>query len=486
MYFYLLMKNPIKVLFFLLSVFIILLIISFFMPEQGLKINNEITFRFPSINKFLEPKKVEYADITDIIIQNKIVEDTVFFTRKIAVDTFRVEADSLKEITHKIEFSGYDKSVLYSFFKSIDNIKNQNDLIRVLHYGDSQIEGDRITSFLRNKFQRRFGGSGPGLLPLIIANTQSRSIFQSSSSNWESHSLLSKKDTVYNNNRFGILGSFYRFKNIADADNGAWIEFNKSNISYRSVRKFKQCRVFYGNNSSRVNAFAYKNNKMFWFGTMEPNNSIKYLKIDFATTPNNLKIKFISEKSPDFYAVALDDLKGIAVDNIPLRGSKGDMFTKADREQLNQMLRMLNVKLIIMQFGVNIVPNIVKSYKYYERILYNQLIEIKKMQPGLPVIVVGVSDMSIKKGDYYVSYPNIKKIRNAQRKAALKADCCFWDMYEAMGGENSMPSWVFANPALAKKDFTHFTYRGSEIIAQMFYNALLYEYNVYNKRKINN
>jgi hypothetical protein len=59
-------------------------------------------------------------------------------------------------------------------------------------------------------------------------------------------------------------------------------------------------------------------------------------------------------------------------------------------------------------------------------------------------------------------------------------------MYEAMGGENSMPSWVFANPALAKKDFTHFTYRGSEIIAQMFYNSLLYEYNVYNNRKINN
>ncbi|MBE9468672.1 MAG: hypothetical protein IMY72_10205 [Bacteroidetes bacterium] len=477
------MKNPTKVLFFLLSVFFILLIISFFMPEQGLKINNEIIFRFPSINKFLEPKKVEYADITEIIKHNQIVEDTIVIKKQeITIDTFRVEADSLKQITHKIEFPRYDKSVLYSFFESINN---KNDLIRILHYGDSQIEGDRITSFLRNKLQHRFGGSGPGLLPLIITNTQSPSIFQSSSSNWETHSLMSKKDTVYNNNRFGILGSFYRFKNISDADNGAWIEFNKSNISYHSVRKFKQCRVFYGNNSNNVNAFAYKSNKMFWFGTMEPSNKIKSFKIDFDTTPNNLKIKFNADKSPDFYAVAFDDVKGIAVDNIPLRGSIGDLFTRADREQLKQMLSMLNVKLIIMQFGVNVVPNIVRSYKYYERILYNQLIEIKKLQPGLPVIVVSVSDMSIKNDDYYDSYPNIKKIRNAQRKAALKADCCFWDMYEAMGGENSMPSWVFANPALAKKDFTHFTYRGSEIIAQMFYNALLYEYNVYNNRKLN-
>ncbi len=479
------MKTPIKVLFYLLSVFAILFIISFFMPEQGLKINNEITLRFPSINKLLSPKKVEYADITNIIKQNKIVEDTVAISSKTKVDTLRVEADSLKQITHKIEFPGYDKSVLYSFFKSIDNIKKKNDLIRILHYGDSQIEGDRITSFLRNKLQLRFGGSGPGLLPCIITNTQSLSIYQSSSNNWELHSLISKKDTVFNHNRFGILGSFCRFQNIGNTNNEAWIECDKSDISYRSVRKFKQCRIFYGNNTGNVNVEAYSNNKMFWFGTLEPTKKIKVFKINFTSTPNNLKIRFISKKSPDFYAIALDEAKGIAVDNISLRGSTGDIFTKLDNKQMKQMFNLLNVKLVILQFGVNVVPNIVRSYKYYERILYKQIIAIKKLQPGLPVIVIGVSDMSMKKGNYFVSYPNIKKIRNAQRKAAFKADCCFWDMYEAMGGKNSMPSWVFAKPALAKKDFTHFTYKGSEIIAQMFYNALLYEYNVYHKIKKN-
>lgn len=479
------MKTPIKVLFYLLSVFAILFIISFFVPEQGLKINNEITLRFPSINKLLSPKKVEYADITNIIKQNKIIEDTVAISSKTKIDTLRVEADSLKQITHKIEFPGYDKSVLYSFFKSIDNIKKKNDLIRILHYGDSQIEGDRITSFLRNKLQLRFGGSGPGLLPCIISNTQSLSIYQSSSNNWKLHSLISKKDTVFNHNRFGILGSFCRFQNIDNTKNEAWIEFDKSNISYRSIRKFKQCRIFYGNNTNNVNVEAYNNNKMFWFGTLEPTKNIKVFKINFPSTPDDFKIKFTSKKSPDFYAIALDDAKGIAVDNISLRGSTGDIFTKLDNEQIKQMFNLLNVKLVILQFGVNVVPNIVKSYKYYERILYKQLIEIKKLQPGLPVIVIGVSDMSMKKGDYFVSYPNIKKIRNAQKKAALKADCCFWDMYEAMGGKNSMPSWVFAKPALAKKDFTHFTYKGSEIIAQMFYNALLYEYNMYHKREGN-
>jgi hypothetical protein len=48
-----------------------------------------------------------------------------------------------------------------------------------------------------------------------------------------------------------------------------------------------------------------------------------------------------------------------------------------------------------------------------------------------------------------------------------------------MGGKNSMPSWVFANPPLAQKDFTHFNRKGGHIIAQMFYNALMAEYDAY-------
>ena len=143
------------------------------------------------------------------------------------------------------------------------------------------------------------------------------------------------------------------------------------------------------------------------------------------------------------------------------------------------MYKLLNVKLIVLQFGVNVVPHEVRSYKYYERSFYRQLLAFKKMNPNIPIIVIGVSDMSRKKGTYYESYPNIEKIRNAQKQAAFKANCAFWDMYKAMGGYNSMPSWVFAQPPLAQKDFTHFSYRGSRIIAQMFYNAIMNDYNAY-------
>ena len=39
--------------------------------------------------------------------------------------------------------------------------------VRIVHYGDSQIEEDRISMILRRRLQDRFGGGGIGLLPMV-------------------------------------------------------------------------------------------------------------------------------------------------------------------------------------------------------------------------------------------------------------------------------------------------------------------------------
>jgi lysophospholipase L1-like esterase len=143
---------------------------------------------------------------------------------------------------------------------------------------------------------------------------------------------------------------------------------------------------------------------------------------------------------------------------------------------LNYFFKQLNVRLIIFQFGVNIVPNVVKSYTWYENLMVKQLQHLRSAAGNTPIIVIGVSDMSRKKETWYESYPNIVAIRNAQRNAAFRTGCAFWDLYEAMGGNNSMPSWVFADPPLANKDFVHFNARGSRIVSHMLYEAIMNDF----------
>jgi lysophospholipase L1-like esterase len=139
----------------------------------------------------------------------------------------------------------------------------------------------------------------------------------------------------------------------------------------------------------------------------------------------------------------------------------------------------LNPGLFILQFGGNVIPYMDGGFEKYKRFFMRELKVIKKIAPGVPVIVIGPSDMSKKVKGKYETYPNLENVRNALKEATLESGFAFWDMYEAMGGKNSMPSWVNAEPALAITDFVHFNSRGARLISEMFYNALIYEYNTW-------
>ena len=68
------------------------------------------------------------------------------------------------------------------------------------------------------------------------------------------------------------------------------------------------------------------------------------------------------------------------------------------------------------------------------------------------------------------------------KTAALDNGAGYWDMYEVMGGRNSMPQWVAADPPLAAPDYVHFTRAGARKIAELFYDALIKDYEEYTAR----
>ena len=147
------------------------------------------------------------------------------------------------------------------------------------------------------------------------------------------------------------------------------------------------------------------------------------------------------------------------------------------------MYRDLNPGLFILQFGGNVMPYIKdqKAIDNYGRWFANQIKRLKQSCPDAAVIVIGPSDMSTKDKDKYVTYDYLPAVVEALKQAALSTGSGYWDMYQAMGGYNSMPGWVNATPALAQPDYVHFSPRGSTLISNMFYNAFMLEYNNYLK-----
>ena len=145
-----------------------------------------------------------------------------------------------------------------------------------------------------------------------------------------------------------------------------------------------------------------------------------------------------------------------------------------DHKNQRVMMDHLSPDLIILQYGGNVVPYI--TPRYYEKAFKRELNFLKELCPDVPVIIIGPADMSTREKGRFISYPNLEPVRDALRNAALDSGFAFWDLYEAMGGYNSMPSFVHADPPLARPDYVHFTSLGVNLVAEMFYNALMLEY----------
>ncbi len=471
--------KPLKSLFFLFVVFAFLALISWQIPKNGIIITKNIKIKFPTLSSIFGNNKIKYADISEIIKTNELSEDKSLKTDSILIDSLNV--DSIIKVVQPLEFCDSEKTSLLPFFK---NVQRNNGLIRVLHYGESQIEGDRITGFLRSRFQGKFGGEGGGLMPLMEVNNISGAIDIENTGDWKRYTLFGKKDKNIIHNKYGIMLSFSRFAPIYNDSlpndsiiYEASLDIKKSSSSYGNCYKFKEIKLLYSNNKKPVMVELYDGDKLLGFETLLSGNDFKITTFKIKDSFKQLTFKFSGKDSPDLYGIAFDGENGLAFDNIPLRGSSGTDFTRNNLTLLKEMYEKLNVKLLIYEFGVNVVPNVQEDYTFYENWVYSQLSALKRIHPDMGIIVIGLSDMSQKTENGYESYPNIEKIRDAQKKAAFRANCAFWDFYKAMGGKNSMPSWVNADPPMAAKDFTHLSPRGARIVAEMIYNALVLEYN---------
>jgi hypothetical protein len=503
--------KPIKVFLFFFLIILFIALLALLIPKKGIQVG-DVTLRFIDPENIFKREKPDYKDLSAIIdtaafkTNDTNTIDQLTWHKFFAIDsptsvyyinglktkgqdTTGVKIENIRHRIHPLEYPDGNKALLYNVFAQLNRLSQTGELIHILHFGDSQIEGDRITCVIRNELQKKFGGAGAGLFPIERNKYRNVSFNLDVSGNWYHYTIKDRHLLPSRHRNFGVLLSFSTFSKLnasgrvdQNAVQRAKFTMHRPPYSYPLARRYKKVRMFYGFNKKPCIVQMKCQDKALDAEILEPSNELNVLTWNFQNPPHNFTVEFQGENSPDIFGFSLDNTWGVTVDNIPMRGSSGLEFTKTNFHFFNAMYDHLNVKLIILQFGVNVVPAMEKKYDYYEYQFYKQLRYLKKMNPNTPIIVMGVSDMSRQVYGYYISYPNIEAIRDSQKRATFRAGCVFWDVYEAMGGQNSMPSWVFADPPLAAKDFTHFTYKGSQLIAKMFSNSFLSDYQQYLKR----
>ena len=210
-------------------------------------------------------------------------------------------------------------------------------------------------------------------------------------------------------------------------------------------------------------------------------DNFNLLNLNCPPNSKSLKLEFASGNSPLIYGVLLDGMTGIEVDNYSIRGHGGLGLLSLNDTFIKKQLKYLNTKLIIMQYGANVVPYYKndEQCKNLEETYYNIFMKVKAQNNGASMLIIGLGDAARQVNGQYVSYPQIPKIRDAQKKAALRANCAFWDLYEVMGGNNSIINWT--KKGLASYE-GHLGDKGARIIINELYKFITQEYSNYKSR----
>jgi alginate O-acetyltransferase complex protein AlgI len=423
---------------------------------------------FPSIYEFIPAELLSYLN-SDGKPQLTPASEPVKDTIQIVLPDTIASADSVNVISVK---PAADPMLVF-----LDSLRYSKGQLRIMYYGDSQIEGDRITAYLRETLRKGKGGTGPGLFLPLMPVMYTKSVWLRVSSNWKKYNYLSYKAGEISHRNLGPFMAICRYlpegtKTIVPEK--AFVRIKPSNSADSAASTYDILRVFYGNAEDIVNVVVKADGNEIYADTLKRGKGFNEIECRL-NRAREIVIEFEGKVSPDIYGISIESKKGVVIDNIPQRGSAGLEFTMVGRENLAESFKMLSPDLFVMQYGLNIVKNVRDDYSYYKKGLERQLSLLKEIAPFTPILVIGVSDMAATEGDSIKSYGNIPSIVDAQKQATADKGVAFWDAYRAMGGKSSIIRWAEKKPPLAQKDFVHFTYPGADTLSKILVSELFFK-----------
>ena len=327
--------------------------------------------------------------------------------------------------------------------------------MRVVHYGDSQIEEDRITSTLRTYLQSEYGGLGPGLLPLV-QTIPTRTVVQYLLIDGQRVTAREgpKRYFVYgpknqqrdSSNHYGIMGQVAVLDSLCDSVTMHIEPYGK----LTSANYFSQLRV-------------WATRDILVDGSRRHQGALRD-----TLTRLNIDISGIGE----VYGVSLESATGVIVDNIPMRGGSGNVFTKMNRKQLTEFYEATNTRLIILQFGGNVMPwaNTEERVRGYAYSMRKQIRFLRECAPNASILFIGPSDMLTVVDGEKMSYPTIAYMDQQLARISAAEGIAYWSLFKAMGGEGSMQVWQ--EKGLASSDGVHFYRSGANRAGELLWNWL--------------
>ncbi len=348
-------------------------------------------------------------------------------------------------------------------------VKEKKCKVRIAWYGDSFSDGDILVSDLRDTLQSLYGGNGVGFVPITSEIAGFRQSVIHSFGGWNTSSILANPGA----HQLGISGFSYT------PDSGNYV-FYKGSTHFKHTYSFNTFRLFYTSASNqKVRIVINKKDN-------------RVLDLAASSTPAMITVQAdtirqviarMNQGGLTCYGASLEDETGIYIDNFAIKGNSGLGLQAIQEKNLAAFDSLLHYDLIVLQFGLNVSNSPTTDFTAYVKGMSRLINRLKEAFPSTPILLLSVSDRSQRRQGQFVTMPVIPFLIQAQEKIAFDNKLLFWNLFEAMGGENSMAQFANARPALANKDYTHLNFAGGRKIGLAFARSFIHEVGNFQKRR---
>jgi hypothetical protein len=459
--------KPHKIVLFFLALFALMFSCWYFFPSEGVEVAG-VKLRFPSYESALQNLKNRGSEV-DVDSVLLAVQKSYEMVREHG-DTLAFYKEYITSNPNRIHLPGDDYTFFDSFFEGLDTAAVSGQLARIVHYGDSQLEMDRISSMLRQMLQDRFGGSGPGMVP-ILKPMSSVSVSQNTTGSLTRYSLVS--DTL---SRWSSTHRYGPLTRYATLTGQARFNFRRAENRYAQerVKSIKRVGVLFGHSGPGLKMSLKCDTLSLMTASVDSSvNGVSVVTWDLPAEVRGGSLTL--NGTAEIYGIMLDGGPGVTVDNVAMRGCSGTILSGIDSTSLRAAYENTDTRLIILQFGGNAMPGIGsrKAISLYMNKLEKQFEYFKGVAPWAKLLFVGPADMSKSVNGSLVTWPLLPDLNDSLKVHCLNNGIAYWDTFNMMGGVGSMKEWVKHNPPLAGPDYIHFTTKGAEEVGTALGKSLL-------------
>lgn len=354
------------------------------------------------------------------------------------------------------------------FYRALEQIGELDRPVRIAYLGDSFIEGDIITDALREMLQDRFGAGGLGYVDVASEMIELRPTIAHQADGWVDANIMKKQEC--NTANLSMSGHY------AEAQTKAFVDYRLQPVR-RHIGPFEQATLFVKPASCSQVSVARDGGPAESISVTQSTTAVATATVSGPMS----RVRFDVPSGTIAYGVALENHRGIVVDNFSIRGCSGTPLNSIPESHLQAINTLRPYDLVIIHFGLNVANKKQKNYSGYASHMKEVIDRFKRSMPHTALLVVSISDREDKVGGKLETAPGVMQLLAAQQQMAIDGGVAFWNLFEAMGGAGSIKEMADRKPAEARKDYTHINRRGGDRIADILCRSLLHGFESYKK-----